>query len=143
MADSSLLVNPPSSSSYNLSSVQLLQQQCSHIPPDDWNTPGRYNPILVKIQVAWFNFLEASGIEHRTVKDGALLYLVPPCLPWYASKPSSNKVAALLMHYLTTQEAHSLKNHPDCHTSNLISTKTRPGHLVSTCWQLVHQSVSD
>ncbi len=122
-AESSLLVNPPSSSSYDLFSVQLLQQQCSHVPPDDWNTPGCYNPILVQIQVAWYNFLKASGIEQRTVKNGALLYLVPQCLPWYALKPTSSKVVALIIHFLTTQEAHSLKNHPGHHTSNLFQQK--------------------
>ncbi len=83
-----------------------------------------------------------------TVLDGTELFLVPPCMPWYApwnndvDSPSTKKVA-VVMHYLTSQEVRGYIGYPEWHTSNHISIATKPEHLVSAYWLLPRQTIGD
>ena len=63
---------------------------------------------------------------------------MPPVLPWYAPNQHELQIIALVMHYLTTQEANGYG--VDDHTSNSLRTL---GHLRSHCWQLIRQSIGD
>ena len=129
---------------YDMDVVRRLQAQCSHIAPVDWDCDSvRYNPALIEIWKAWIDFLDQSRLEERPVKDGQILRIVPPCMPWYT--PDQNiRLIALVMHYLTIKETRRYT--ADNHTSNYLHTKegsSQEGPLVSTCWQLIRQSVGD
>ena len=103
---------------YNLSEVQQLQKLCTHIPPADWQQPDKYDPVLVQIQQEWDSFVQSSGIKTMTVLDGTELFLVPPCMPWYAPwnndvDSTSTKMVAVVMHYLTSQEERGYIGYPN------------------------------
>ncbi len=50
------------------------------------------------------------------------------------------RLIALVMHYLTTTEAHGYKNDASQHTAHSICAD---GSLRSSCWELLHLSLGD
>ena len=87
---------------------------------------------------SWLDFVEEADLESLELLPDAKLFVVPPVLPWYAPNQHELQTIALVMHYLTTQEANGYG--VDDHTSNSLRTL---GHLRSHCWQLVRQSIGD
>ena len=125
---------------YNLDRVNELRALSSHILPEDWDTSTEYNPALVAIYRAYLEFLKNSDLKSLELQPGALLYLVKPVLPWYAPDQSNLQLIALIIHYLTTKEAHGYKNKEELHTAHSIKTD---GCMRSSCWQLVRHSFQD
>ena len=132
------MVTPGLGIEYDLPMVDIRRNQCSHIAPDDWNHHGKYNLIFQKIWQAWLTFLDQAKLETRPLVNGIKLFVVPPCIPWFAPHQHSLMTIAVIMHYQTMEEAHGINN--ENHTSNAIRTN---GTLRSCCWQLLRQSVGD
>ncbi len=82
--------------------------------------------------------MEGASLESLKLRPEAKLYVVSPVLPWYAPNQDSLKTIALIMHYLTSEEARSYG--VDDHTANSLRTL---GHLRSHCWELLRQSTGD
>ncbi len=123
---------------YDFNVVNELASHCSHVPPSDWRDTDKYQ-ACTPIYDAWQTFLQSLGIEHMPCKNNATLFLVPPNLPWNAPNLKDCQLCALVMNYLTTQESNSYKSTSQ-HTSNALLSS---GHIQSSCWQLVRQSVGD
>jgi hypothetical protein len=119
-------------SSVKITKEQLSAQDPSHIP-DDWDTPGKYHPVCVAIWMAWLVFFVQVFVNKQTI-DGSTLHLVPPLLPWEAHPEIL--LVCLLMQYMPTQLTNSIKGglHPG-------SAEHSNGPLLSSCWQLAHQSI--
>ena len=120
----------------SVSSVKITKEQLSTQDPlnilDDWDTPGKYHPVCMAIWMAWLVFVQVF-VDKLTI-DGSTLHLVPPLLPWEAH--SEVLLICLLMHYMPTKLTNLVKGglHP-------ASAEHSNGSLLSSCWQLVRQSV--
>ena len=118
-------------SSVKITKEQLSAQDPSNIPVD-CDTPGKYHPVCMTIWMAWLVFVKVF-VNKQTI-NGSTLHLVPPLLPWEAHPKML--LICLLMHYMPTQLINLLKGglHP-------ASAENSDGSLLSSCWQLVRQSV--
>jgi hypothetical protein len=117
--------------SVKITKEQLSAQDPSNIP-DDWDTLGKYHPVCRAIWTAWLVFMLVF-VDKRMI-NGSTLHLVPPLLPWEAHPEMS--LICLLMHNMPTKLTNLVKGclHP-------ASAKHSNESLLSSCWQLVRQSV--